>query len=115
MIDDLGAHVLISPILLVPSMSVAVVSLYENERKELYVLDYLRLLLLTSNAEVYVYVSPALPPACAEKVPYFLFRYIITNKKPDRRCKKNLSFFFSFFSSFSLGSRVSEVDSQSRY
>lgn len=62
MIDDLSAHVLISPILLVSSMSVAVVSLYENERKELYVLDYLLLLLLTSNAEVYVYVSQGPSP-----------------------------------------------------
>lgn len=100
MIDDLSAHVLISPILLVSSMSVAVVSLYENERKELYVLDYRRLLLLTSNAEVYVYVSPALPPAYTEKVPYFLIRYIITNIKPNRRYKKNLSFVFFFL--FSL-------------
>ena len=77
-------------------MSVAVVSLYENERKELYVLDYLRLLLLTSNAEVYVYVSPALPPACAEKVPCFLFGYVMTSKKPDRMCKKKLVLFFFF-------------------
>lgn len=115
MIDDLSAHVLISPILLVSSMSVAVVSLSENERKELYVLDYLLLILLTSNAEVYVYVSPALPPSCAEKVPCFLFGYVMTSKKPDRRCKKKTCLFFSFFSSFSLGSRVSEVDSQSRY
>lgn len=57
MIDDLSARVLDNFQNFFLSLLCSSL-LYENGRKDLYVLDSLHLLLLTANTEFYVYVPP---------------------------------------------------------